>query len=254
MPLRVLDCRGTGNSTDVIAALDWVVQHKPAGPSVINLSLGGGADPALDAAVEATVAAGIPVVVAAGNGDRFGNPYDACVDSPGSGTVGHHRRGLRPLRPASLLLQLRQLRGPVRPGRGHPLGLRRIRHRDVGRERYVDGGPACGRHRRQVAGRRVTRPRTVITRATPGKISDPAGSPNRLAYAQGPARRTPAGPTAVRVSKADKTASATISWTAPTDQGTSPITAYKITQGRDRQPAPGRRPPSRCRPPAVPPC
>ena len=40
----------------------------------------------------------------------------------------------------------------------------------------------------------------------------------------------------MRTSKSDKTASATISWTAPTDQGTSPITAYKITRdGTDNQ-------------------
>ncbi len=112
--LRVLNCRGMGNTTNVIAALDWAVQHKPATPSVINLSLGGDADPALDAAVEATVSAGIPVVVAAGNGDEFGIGIDACLDSPARASVGDHRRRLRPSDRRSLLLQLRPLRGPVR--------------------------------------------------------------------------------------------------------------------------------------------
>ena len=70
----------------------------------------------------------------------------------------------------------------------------------------------------------------VITRAAVGKIVDRAGSPNLLAYAQGPARRIPAVPTAVRASASNKTASATITWTAPKDQGSSPITAYKITR------------------------
>jgi subtilisin family serine protease len=75
--LRVLDCEGSGQVSDILAALDWVVAHKPAGPSVVNLSLGGLPNKALDGAVERTVKAGIPVVVAAGNEGE-----DACKSSP----------------------------------------------------------------------------------------------------------------------------------------------------------------------------
>ena len=42
------------------------MQHK-TGPSVVNFSLGGPANDALDDAVAATIAAGIPVATAAGN-------------------------------------------------------------------------------------------------------------------------------------------------------------------------------------------
>ncbi|EEY19372.1 alkaline proteinase [Verticillium alfalfae VaMs.102] len=59
-------------NADIIRALEWVVdQVKSHGkPSVVNMSLGGGASAALDAAVASTVRAGIVVVVAAGNDGR----------------------------------------------------------------------------------------------------------------------------------------------------------------------------------------
>jgi Subtilase family/Fibronectin type III domain len=76
----------------------------------------------------------------------------------------------------------------------------------------------------------------LINHATTGRITDRIGSPDRLAYAAGPPRRVPASPTTVRTSKSDRSASATVSWVAPKDQGTSPITAYKITRdGTDNQ-------------------
>ncbi|HET9381788.1 MAG TPA: S8 family serine peptidase [Streptomyces sp.] len=64
--VRVLDDSGSGTTEQVIAGIDCVTQnHK--GPSVANMSLGGGADPALDAAVTKAVASGVTFAVAAGN-------------------------------------------------------------------------------------------------------------------------------------------------------------------------------------------
>nr|BFE89150.1 hypothetical protein GCM10020093_117520 [Planobispora longispora] len=60
----------------VIAGVDWVTQNA-TGPSVANMSLGGGASTALDDAVRRSVAAGVTYVVAAGNSAR-----DACTASP----------------------------------------------------------------------------------------------------------------------------------------------------------------------------
>ena len=74
--VRVLDCSGQGTTSGVVAGLEWVMAHGSR-PAVANLSLSGDADDVLDAAVRATVAAGIPVVVAAGNDAR-----DACRYSP----------------------------------------------------------------------------------------------------------------------------------------------------------------------------
>ncbi|MFE2280371.1 S8 family serine peptidase [Streptomyces sp. NPDC059454] len=64
--VRVLDDNGSGTTEQVIAGIDWVTEnHK--GPSVANMSLGGAADPALDAAVGKAVASGVTFAVAAGN-------------------------------------------------------------------------------------------------------------------------------------------------------------------------------------------
>ena len=75
--VRVLDCTGSGYSSSVVAGINWVIASHPGGPGVINLSLGGGANSAVDAAVADATAAGIVVVVAAGN-----DSADACNYSP----------------------------------------------------------------------------------------------------------------------------------------------------------------------------
>jgi subtilisin family serine protease len=76
VPVRVLDCTGSGSLSGVIAGLDWVVANAKK-PAVVNMSLGAGASSTLDTAVANTVAAGITVVVAAGN-----DSADACNYSP----------------------------------------------------------------------------------------------------------------------------------------------------------------------------
>jgi len=74
--VRVLDCKGSGSTASVVAGIDWVTQNKML-PAVANMSLGGGADPALDDAVRRSVAAGVVYAVAGGNESR-----DACLGSP----------------------------------------------------------------------------------------------------------------------------------------------------------------------------
>lgn len=76
--VRVLDCNGSGATSGVIAGLDWVVAHHQAGqPAAANMSLGGGASTALDAAVNRVIADGVTMAVAAGNENA-----DACTKSP----------------------------------------------------------------------------------------------------------------------------------------------------------------------------
>ncbi len=68
VPVKVLNCDGSGSTASVVTALQWVVDDHVAGvPAVMNLSLGGFASLAVDAAVSAVIADGITVVVAAGN-------------------------------------------------------------------------------------------------------------------------------------------------------------------------------------------
>ncbi|MEU5146154.1 S8 family serine peptidase [Streptomyces yangpuensis] len=64
--VRVLDDNGSGTTEQVVAGIDWVTKNH-SGPSVANMSLGGGVDQALDAAVKRAIDAGISFAVAAGN-------------------------------------------------------------------------------------------------------------------------------------------------------------------------------------------
>jgi subtilisin family serine protease len=82
VPIRVLNCDGAGDVATVLAGLDAVIGMGIPGPKVLNLSLGGPADATVDAAVQNVINAGITVVIAAGNGDRNGNPLPACSVSP----------------------------------------------------------------------------------------------------------------------------------------------------------------------------
>jgi subtilisin family serine protease len=74
--VRVLDCQGSGSTESVIAGIDWVTKNAKK-PAVANMSLGGGTDDALDAAVKASVGSGVTYAVAAGN-----DSADACQGSP----------------------------------------------------------------------------------------------------------------------------------------------------------------------------
>ncbi|RFU84385.1 S8 family peptidase [Streptomyces triticagri] len=64
--VRVLNDQGSGTTAQVVAGIDWVTENHE-GPSVANLSLGGGPDEAIDTAVRAAVSSGVTVAVAAGN-------------------------------------------------------------------------------------------------------------------------------------------------------------------------------------------
>lgn len=78
IPVRVLDCIGSGTTSGVIAGLDWIVGHHTAGTlAVANMSLGGGASAALDAAVQNVINDGVVMAVAAGN-----DGLNACNYSP----------------------------------------------------------------------------------------------------------------------------------------------------------------------------
>jgi len=78
VPVRVLDCSGSGSTSGVIAGIDWVIANHIAGtPAVANMSLGGGRSSALDIAVQSAVADGVVFVVAAGN-----STANACQSSP----------------------------------------------------------------------------------------------------------------------------------------------------------------------------
>jgi subtilisin family serine protease len=79
-PVRVLDCSGSGTTEGVVEGMEWVIGERnkfPNIPMVANMSLGGEADQALDAAAAKMIQARIFLAVAAGNSSE-----DACGTSP----------------------------------------------------------------------------------------------------------------------------------------------------------------------------
>lgn len=71
MPIRVLDANGEGWSSDIARG---IIHAANRGAKVINLSLGGTRDAAVDKAVQYATAKGAVVVAAAGNERAQGNP------------------------------------------------------------------------------------------------------------------------------------------------------------------------------------
>ncbi|XP_072042753.1 aqualysin-1-like [Amphiura filiformis] len=87
--IRTMDCSGTGTSSEVIEAFEWIRQHGEL-PAIASISLGtddGEIVLSLDRAVEKVIDMGVTVVAAAGN-----SATDACRTSPARGekviTVG----------------------------------------------------------------------------------------------------------------------------------------------------------------------
>lgn len=81
VPVRVLDCTGSGTWSGVIAGIDWVAANAVK-PAVANMSLGGGASSSIDTAVTNLHNKGVTVVVAAGNDN-----INACNTSPARAAV-----------------------------------------------------------------------------------------------------------------------------------------------------------------------
>ncbi len=64
--VRVLNNSGSGTTAGVVAGIDWVTANH-SGPSIANMSLGGGVSTALDTAVRNSISSGVTYAVAAGN-------------------------------------------------------------------------------------------------------------------------------------------------------------------------------------------
>ncbi len=122
--MRVLDCGGSAPWSVIIAGIDFVTgDHQAGEPAVANMSLGGGANLAVDLAVKNSIADGVAYAVAAGNANA-----SACIFSParvpeamtsGASTISDAQ---------GVVLQLGLLPRLVRPRarRSRPPGGRRI--------------------------------------------------------------------------------------------------------------------------------
>jgi subtilisin family serine protease len=85
--VRVLNRRGSGTNSGVIAGIDYVAQNGRSG-DVANMSLGGGVSQALDDAVVAAASGGVRFALAAGNeSDNANNHSPARANGPNVYTV-----------------------------------------------------------------------------------------------------------------------------------------------------------------------
>lgn len=86
IPVRVLDCSGSGTWSGVIAGIDWVA-GSALRPAVANMSLGGSVSTSVNAAVAGAVSKGVTMVVAAGNSNANACDYSPSGE-PSAITVG----------------------------------------------------------------------------------------------------------------------------------------------------------------------
>ena len=232
VPVRVLDCTGGGYMSDVVAGLDWVAAHHTAGvPAVANLSLGGGANTTVDAAVQGLVADGVSTVVAAGN-----SAIDACTTSParvpGALTVAATDQGDRQASFSN--------HGSCVDLYGPGVGITSAGHTSTGSTATLSGTSMAAPH---VAGAAAlvlaqnpsSTPAQVASAinggATAGSVlGTTAGTPNRLLHlapgaVAAPVATAPSAPSAVRAVAGSR--SATVSWT-PGNDGGSPLTGQTV--------------------------
>ena len=80
--VKVLGCGGSGSWSGVISGVDWVTANARK-PAVANMSLGGGANQAVDDAVVKSANSGVFYALAAGN-----DGADACNSSPARAGAG----------------------------------------------------------------------------------------------------------------------------------------------------------------------
>ncbi|KAF9330508.1 hypothetical protein BG006_006538 [Podila minutissima] len=85
--VKVLGADGSGTNATVLAGLDWVAKNAVPGKSVVNMSIGGGKDKAIDDAIKKLFLKNTPVVVAADNDEDINSDDQSPSGSPFAYTV-----------------------------------------------------------------------------------------------------------------------------------------------------------------------
>ncbi|MCX6515445.1 MAG: S8 family serine peptidase [Actinobacteria bacterium] len=231
VPVRVLDCVGSGSVSGLISGLNWAINDHLAGvPAVANLSVGAGASASLNSAVASAVADGITVVVAAGNDNAnacnyspssapsaitvgatasndsrasYSN-YGSCVDlfAPGSSISSAYKGSTT----AAASMSGTSMASPFVAGIAA-----------VYLENHISATPAA-----------VT---TAITDASTRDVVTSAGvgSPNKLAYSASFAAVPATVPSApLSLTATPSSQSVSLAWAVPASDGGSAITDYKV--------------------------
>jgi aqualysin 1 len=229
--VRVLACNGGGTSSGVIAGIDWVTGDHQAGvPAVANMSLGGGANSALDAAVNNSIADGVVYAVAAGN-----DAVNACNASPARTPNALTVGATTSTDARASYSNIGSCLDIFAPGSGITsawLGNSNTATNTISGTSmatpHVAGAAALYLQANPSAS-----PATVASALTSAATvnvvtSAGTGSPNRLLYVAAPTG--PSAPGASTLSATAGNAVVNLSWNTPSDGG-SAITGYKIYRG-----------------------
>jgi subtilisin family serine protease len=184
--VRVLDCDGDGLLSDVIDGVNWVTKYAVK-PAVANLSLGGSRSSSLDAAVARSIKAGVTYAVAAGNEN-----VNATTSSPAAlaaaitvGATDSRDRRASFSNYGSVLdlfapgVDIKSSVSSSDTAAAYYSGTSMATPQVAGAAAMVlDAAPTFTPA--QVRD-------YLVNRATPGKVTDPKGSPNRLLFVPAPA-------------------------------------------------------------------
>jgi len=223
IPIKVLDCNGSGSISGVIAGIEWAKgHHEPGVKAIANLSLGGGYSLSFNTAIANLVNDGVVTVVAAGN-----ETVDACTKSPASApsaiTVGatdssdvqawfsNYGTCLDVYAPGVSILSS-TLNGGTGRWSGTSMASPHV------------AGAAAVLWELNPSYTRINISDLIINSASTGKISSlSAGSPNRLLFipSNGVPPSAPNKPTALLQSGV-----VTVSWDPPSTHGNSALTGY----------------------------
>ncbi|MEC3981177.1 S8 family peptidase [Amycolatopsis sp. H20-H5] len=182
--VRVLNCQGSGQYSQIISGIDWVAKNAKK-PAVLTMSLGGGADDSVDKAVNGAIRAGITTTVAAGNEGQ-----DACNVSPArtpdaitvAASDAADKRSIFNSSQSSNYGSCTDLFGP---------GSNITSVRNGGGTQQMSGTSMATPHVAGAAALYLTAnpgatpadvAKALLDNATPGKITDVKGSPNKLLY------------------------------------------------------------------------
>ncbi|MGH8083424.1 MAG: S8 family serine peptidase [Lysobacter sp.] len=185
-PVRVFGCGSTAPNSQIIAGIDWVTANHVK-PAVANMSLGGSASAATDTAVNNLINAGVVAVVAAGNGN-----IDACTESPSrvprAITVGaSDRNDARSIWTGGQASSWGTCLDLFAPGTSIiSVGISSATASASNSGTSMASPHVAGAAALYLATHPTATPdevhTAIVNNATPGKITDLRGSPNRLLY------------------------------------------------------------------------
>ena len=230
VPVRVLDCAGSGYNSDVIAGINWAISnHTGSTPAVMNLSLGGGASTTIDAAINNAIADGIVVVVAAGN-----NSLNACNYSPARVPNAITVAASTNADARASFSNYGSCVDLFAPGQSITStwlnnGTNTISGTSMASP-HVAGAAAA------LWGADLTQTASTVTNAVLTSVSvdkltgiptDIAGTPNKILFVSPGAGVAPGSPTnAVATGGVGQ---AVVTWSAPANVGSSPVSGYTVT-------------------------